>query len=69
MLSLRKEIVQCREHAERCAHKARPAVDDGTRANFLRLQQSWLKLAHSYERVQALAADSDVVGSRALGNA
>jgi uncharacterized protein YbbK (DUF523 family) len=51
---LAKEINQCREHAAHCARKAKSAAAEDVREDFLRLEQSWLQLARSYEVAQAI---------------
>jgi hypothetical protein len=47
--NLSEEVRQCYEHAEECASQARVTQDEKLRADYLRLAQSWLKLARSYE--------------------
>ncbi len=53
---LSREIRECNEHAEDCARKAETATNDDLRADFFRLEQSWLKLARSYELGERLTA-------------
>jgi len=51
---LDKAIDECRAHAAHCARKAETALEQGVRDDFLRLTQSWLQLARSYEFAQAI---------------
>jgi hypothetical protein len=51
---LSKEIASCYAHAEACKRKADSALTDERREDFLRLQQSWLTLARSYEFAERL---------------
>jgi len=46
---LSKEIRDCYARAEACARKAEQSFSEEMRADFLRLEQSWLTLARSYE--------------------
>ncbi len=55
---LDKAIDECREHAAHCARKAETALEQGVRDDFLRLAQSWLQLARSYEFAQTVVKDS-----------
>jgi hypothetical protein len=64
MPGLSKEIQDCREHAAHCARKADLAVSDEAREDFLRLQRSWLDLAHSYEFAEQLLTYSNEVRQR-----
>lgn len=50
-LPLTKEIKDCHAHAAHCARQAHNAAS----SVFLRLEQSWLQLAHSYEIAQQIA--------------
>ena len=52
--SLSEEIRKCYEHAEDCARQADAVADDKLRADYLRLEAGWLKLARSYELGQRL---------------
>ena len=56
---LDKEIEQCREHAAHCALQAETAHRGGVRADFLRLEKSWLQLARSYEVARGFATQPD----------
>jgi hypothetical protein len=56
-LPLTKEIEDCQAHAAHCARQARDAACPNIRADFLRLEQNWLQLAHSYEIAQQFASD------------
>lgn len=56
---LAKAIEDCRRHAAHCACKAKTALDRESREDFLRLEQSWRRLARSYEVAQALIEDSN----------
>jgi hypothetical protein len=51
-LPLIKEIEDCEAHAAHCARQANNATCPNIREDFLRLEQSWLQLAHSYEVAQ-----------------
>ena len=53
---LSKEISECYAHADDCARKAAEASSEELRDDFLRLQRSWLNLAHSYEFTERLTA-------------
>jgi hypothetical protein len=53
-LPLIKEIEDCQAHAAHCARQANNATCPNIRADFLRLEQSWLQLAHSYEVAQQI---------------
>jgi hypothetical protein len=48
------QIDDCRAHAVRCARQAANAACLDIREDFLRLEQSWLQLARSYERARDL---------------
>lgn len=52
--SLSKEICDCHARADACAEKAKNAFNEEMREDFLRLQDSWLKLARSYEFAERL---------------
>jgi hypothetical protein len=58
-LGITKQIEECRAHAVHCAEQATNAGCPKIREDFLRLEQSWLQLARSYERAR------DLVGARA----
>jgi hypothetical protein len=47
--NLSEEVRQCYVHAEECTGLARDTQDEKLRADYLRLAQTWLKLAASYE--------------------
>jgi hypothetical protein len=53
-LPLIKEIEDCQAHAAHCARQAIDAACPNLREDFLRLEQSWLQLAHSYEVAQRI---------------
>jgi hypothetical protein len=55
---LDKEIQQCREHAAVCARRAGSVISAEAREDFLKLEQSWLQLARSYEATQRLMLDA-----------
>ena len=53
---------ECLERATRCRELAKAAVDPGTRAEYLRMEKSWLRLADSYqfsERLNLFVADRE----------
>lgn len=51
-----EKIRRCYHHAEECARKAELVQDEALRADYLRSEQRWLKLAESYELEQRLAS-------------
>jgi hypothetical protein len=53
---LSQDVRDCYRRAEDCAEKARGAATEELRADFLRLEKSWLMLAHSYEFTCRLTA-------------
>jgi hypothetical protein len=53
-LPLIKEIEDCQAHAAHCARQANGAACPNIRADFLRLEQSWLQLARSYQVAQQI---------------
>lgn len=53
--SLSEEIQLCYREAEECARRAGAAPTEALRADYLRGEQSWLRLALSYEFQQRLA--------------
>jgi hypothetical protein len=53
-LALIKEIEDCQAHAAHCARQANNAACPNIREDFLRLEQSWLQLARSYEVAQQI---------------
>jgi hypothetical protein len=53
-LPLIKEIEDCQAHAAHCARQANNAASQNVREDFLRLEQSWLQLAHGYEVAQQI---------------
>lgn len=55
---LAKAIEECRQHAAHCARKAETLIEQDARDDFLRLEQSWLQLARSYEFAQAMTKDA-----------
>ena len=58
--SLSQDVRDCYLRAEDCAEKAKGAASPPLRSDFLRLEQAWLTLAHSYEftsRLSSLSAD------------
>ena len=63
---LDKEIQECREHAAVCARRAASFVSPEAREDFLKLEQSWLQLARSYEATQHLMLDD--VGTAAAAS-
>jgi hypothetical protein len=52
--SLSKEVRDCHARAEACAEKAQNAFNAEMREDFLRLRDSWLKLAQSYQFAERL---------------
>lgn len=52
--SLSKEIRDCHAHAENCEERAETALNAEMRKDFLRLRDSWLNLARSYEFAEQL---------------
>lgn len=52
--NLDREIRDCYRRAERCARRAQATGDERLRADYLRLEESWLKLARSHELRQRL---------------
>ncbi len=66
--NLTEEVRECYEHAHECAHQAKTIRDEDLRADFLHLEQGWLKLARSYELRQRFtvltneAADAPSLG-------
>ncbi|MFY9692170.1 MAG: hypothetical protein WA776_16340 [Xanthobacteraceae bacterium] len=55
---LATEIDECREHAAHCARMAMTVGAEEVREDFLRLEQSWLQLARSYEFARRMMGDS-----------
>lgn len=53
--TLSEEIRLFYRKAEDCAHQATIALTETSRNDYIRQEQSWLKLAHSYELQQRLA--------------
>jgi hypothetical protein len=47
--NLNEAINHCQAHAVYCEEKARTSMTEDMRADFLRLRESWLSLANSYE--------------------
>jgi hypothetical protein len=62
--NLSEEVRHCYEHAEECALQARAIRDEKLRADYLRLEQGWLKLARSYELRQRLTLFSNEAARR-----
>jgi hypothetical protein len=60
---LTREIEDCLAHAAHCARQAEKAASPDVRADFLRLEQNWLQLAHSYEIAQEIVMTTGVTGS------
>lgn len=56
---LKKEIRECRAHAEYCEQQAKAVQNAEARMDFLRLQKSWLDLAHSYEFAEQMLIYTD----------
>jgi hypothetical protein len=54
--NLSQDVRECYRRAEDCAEKARGAPTEELREDFLRLEKSWLTLAHSYEFTDRLSA-------------
>ena len=54
--NLSREVRECYQRAEVCAHGAQTAFDEETRQDFRALEKSWLKLAHSYEFAEQILA-------------
>jgi hypothetical protein len=52
--NLSEILRQCYEHAEECARQAQAVQNKKLRADYLRLEERWLKLARSYELGQRL---------------
>jgi hypothetical protein len=52
--NLSKEIRDCYARAAHCDEKAKSSFTPEMRADFLRLRDSWLKLARSYEFAEQL---------------
>jgi hypothetical protein len=65
-LPLIKEIEDCQAHAAHCARQATDAACPNIRQDFLRLEQSWLQLAHSYEVAQQILSAGPNGSARAL---
>ena len=55
-LLLTREIEEYQARAAHCAFRAKNAVCPDIRDDFLRLEQSWLQLARSYQIAQQVAA-------------
>jgi hypothetical protein len=51
---LSKEVSECYARAEDCTRKAAEALTEERREDYLRLQQSWLNLALSYDFAERL---------------
>jgi hypothetical protein len=51
---LSKEVRECYARAEDCTRKAAEAIAEERREDYLRLQQSWLNLALSYDFAEGL---------------
>jgi hypothetical protein len=47
--SLSNAVCDCRAHATYCEEKAESAFTENIGQEFLRLRESWVNLAHSYE--------------------
>jgi hypothetical protein len=47
--TLHRKIQLCRQLALECAGKAETAADKECRDDYLRIEKSWINLAHSYE--------------------
>jgi hypothetical protein len=62
--NLSEEVRACYTRAEECARKAETALSDEMRADFLRLERSWLNLARSYQFAQQLLAFTNEVKRR-----
>ena len=54
---LREEVGACYAYARECARKADTAISDEMRYDLLRLQESWLNLARSYEFAEHRLSD------------
>jgi hypothetical protein len=54
--TLSREVRECYQRAEVCARRAQTAFDEETRRDFRALEESWLKLAHSYEFAEQILA-------------
>jgi hypothetical protein len=52
---LSSEILECYDHADECRQRAKEAFTDGSRQDFLDMEQRWLSLAHSYEFAERLS--------------
>jgi len=52
---------ECRQHARRCAELASTATTPEARAQFLSLQQSWIRLAAELDSAQALIGALDEI--------
>jgi len=63
-LPLIKEIEDCEAHAAHCARQAKNAACPNIREDFLRLEQSWLQLAHNYQVAQQILS-AEANGQRA----
>jgi hypothetical protein len=62
--NLSEQVRQCYEHAEECACQAQAIRDEKLRADYLHLEQNWLKLARSYALHERLTLFSDEAARR-----
>ena len=58
--TLRRRIQLCRQLALECACKAETAENEGHRDDYLRIEKSWINLAHSYEFAAQLLTRGNV---------
>jgi len=49
-------VAACYERAADCAEKAKATSNEGIKTDFLKMADTWMHLAHSYEFVQSLQA-------------
>lgn len=57
--TLHERIHLCRQLASECACKAETAVSKECRDDYLRIEKSWINLAHSYEFAAQLLGKRD----------
>ena len=64
--TLHERIHLCRQLASECARKAETAASKECRDDYLRIEKSWINLAHSYEFAAQLIGKRDPAGGDEL---
>ena len=65
--AVHRKIQHCHQLALECASKAETAADKDCRDDYLRIEKSWINLAHSYEFAIQLLSKREIAAPENFG--